>query len=143
LAVTQKEGFPLFHKVFDGNVDDSRTLRDLVNQFGDYRLGSGLFISDRGIVSKRNVKDIKDLHWDTLCGVPLNPALKKFWRPWANPQRLMQFPNRVRVGSTIFYARLRPYQIDRVRGQLALCFNELSNALNTDRIIGLRSHGDR
>jgi hypothetical protein len=36
----------------------------------------------------------------------------------------MQFPNRIRVGSTIFYARLRPYQIDRVRGQLALCFNE-------------------
>jgi transposase len=124
LAVTQKEGFPLFHKVFDGNVHDSRTLRDLVNQFGDYRLGPGLFIYDRGIVSKRNVKDIKDLHWDTLCGVPLNNALKKFWRPWANPQRLMQFPNRVRVGSSIFYARLRPYPIDRVRGQLALCFNE-------------------
>ena len=124
LAVTQKEGFPLFHKVFDGNVHDSRTLRDLVNQFGHYRLGPGLFIYDRGIVSKRNVKDIKDLHWDTLCGVPLNPALKKFWRPWANPQRLMQFPNRVRVGSSIFYARLRPYQIDRVHGQLALCFNE-------------------
>jgi transposase len=124
LAVTQQEGFPLFHKVFDGNVHDSRTLRDLANQFGDYRLGPGLFIYDRGIVSKRNVKDIKDLHWDTLCGVPLNHALKKFWRPWANPQRLMQFPNRVRVGSTIFYACLRPYQIDRVRGQLALCFNE-------------------
>jgi len=112
LAVTQKEGFPLFHKVFDGNVHDSRTLRDLVNQFGDYRLGAGLFIYDRGIVSKRNVKDIKDLHWDTLCGVPLNNALKKFWRPWANPQRLMQFPNRVRVGSTIFLRGIGSCAVD-------------------------------
>lgn len=124
LAVTQKEGFPLFHKVFDGNVHDSRTLRDLVTQFGGYRLGTGLFIYDRGILSKRNIRDIKDLHWDTLCGVPINGALKKFWRPWANPQRMMQFPNRVRVGSTVFYALLRPYRIDRVGGKLALCFNE-------------------
>lgn len=124
LAVTQKEGFPLFHKVFDGNVHDSRTLRDLVTQFGDYQLGAGLFIYDRGILSKRNVKDIKDLHWDTLCGVPLSDALKKFWRPWAKPQRLMQFRHRVRVASTIFYALLRPYRMEGVAGKLALCFNE-------------------
>lgn len=124
LAVTQEEGFPLFHKVFDGNVHDSRTLRDLVTQFGGYRLGPGLFIYDRGIVSKRNLKDIKELHWDTLCGVPLNPALKRFWRRWANPERMLRFPNRVQVGSSVFYAFLRPYSIDDVRGKLALCLNE-------------------
>jgi hypothetical protein len=49
LAVTQKEGFPLFHKVFDGNVHDARTLSDLVTLFGSYRLEAGLFIYDRGI----------------------------------------------------------------------------------------------
>lgn len=124
LAVTQQEGFPLFHKVFDGNVHDSRTLRDLVTQFGRYRLGPGLFIYDRGIVSKRNLKDIKDLHWDTLCGVPLHPALKKFWRSWATPERMLRFSNRVPVGSSIFYSVLRPYSIDGVRGKLALCLNE-------------------
>ena len=64
------------------------------------------------------------MHWDTLCGVPLNPALKKFWRPWANPERMLEFPNRVPVGSSIFYAVLRPYQIDGVRGKLALCLNQ-------------------
>lgn len=124
LAITQKEGFPLFHKVFDGNVHDSRTLRDLVTQFGGYGLATGLFIYDRGILSKRNIKDIKDLRWDTLCGVPINPALKQFWRPWAKPERLMQFSNRVRVGSSVFYTLLRPYRIDGVRGKLALCLNE-------------------
>lgn len=124
LGVTQAEGLPLFHKVFDGNVHDARTLHDLITLFGSYRLGPGLFIYDRGIVSGRNIKDIKRLHWDTLCGVPLNPALKKFWRPWANAQQLMQLPNRHRVGHTVFYTCLRPYQLDEVRGRLALCFNE-------------------
>ena len=102
LGVTQEEGFPLFHKVFDGNVHDARTLQDLITLFGTYKLGPGLFIYDRGIVSGRNVKDIKHLHWDTLCGVPLNTALKKFWRPWANPQQLLQLPHRHRVGHTVF-----------------------------------------
>jgi transposase len=124
LGVTQAEGFPLFHKVFDGNVHDARTLQDLVTAFRRYQLGPGLFIYDRGIVSGRNIKDIKHLHWDTLCGVPLNEGLKKFWRPWADPQQLMQLPNRQRVGQTIFYTRLRPYQVDGVRGHLALCLNE-------------------
>jgi transposase len=124
LGVTQAEGLPLFHKVFDGNVHDARTLHDLITLFGSYRLGPGLFIYDRGIVSGRNIKDIKRLHWDTLCGVPLNPALKKFWRPWANAQQLMQLPHRHRVGHTVFYTCLRPYQLDEVRGRLALCFNE-------------------
>jgi transposase len=124
LGVTQEEGFPLFHKVFDGNVHDARTLQDLVTLFGSYRLGSGLFIYDRGIVSGRNLKDIKRLRWDTLCGMPLNPSLKKFWRPWADPQQLMQLPNRQRVGQTVFYTCLRPYQVDGVRGHLALCLNE-------------------
>ena len=124
LGVTQAEGFPLFHKVFDGNVHDARTLQDLVTAFRRYSLGPGLFIYDRGIVSGRNIKDIKRLRWDTLCGVPLNEGLKKFWRPWAEPQQLMQLPNRQRVGQTIFYTRLRPYQVDGVRGHLALCLNE-------------------
>jgi transposase len=124
LGVTQEEGFPLFHKVFDGNVHDARTLQDLVTSFRSYRLGPGLFIYDRGIISGRNLRDIKELHWDTLCGVPLNETLKKFWRPWAKPSLLLQLPHRQRVGQTIFYTCLRPYQLDGVPGHLALCLNE-------------------
>ena len=124
LGVTQAEGFPLFHKVFDGNVHDARTLQDLVTSFRSYRIGTGLFIYDRGIISGRNLKDIKRLHWDTLCGMPLSEALKKFWRRDAKPEQLMQLPNRQRVGQSLFYTCLRPYQVDGVHGRLALCLNE-------------------
>jgi transposase len=124
LGVTQKEGFPLFHKVFDGNIHDARTLQDLVSLFETYHLKSGLFIYDRGIVSGRNLNDIKHLHWDTLCGMPLNEGLKKFWRPWAKPENLMQLPQRQRVGQTVFYTLVKPYRVDGVSGHLALCLNE-------------------
>jgi len=124
LSVTQEEGFPLFHKVFDGNVHDGRTLQDLVGVFGRYDLSTGLFIYDRGITSGRNLQDIKALKWDTLCGVPLNKALKQFWRTEIQPGKLTQLSYRQRVGANVFYAVSQPYQIDHVKGQLALCFNE-------------------
>ena len=31
LAVTQEKGLPLFHKVFDGNIHDARTLQDVAS----------------------------------------------------------------------------------------------------------------
>lgn len=124
LSVTQDEGFPLFHKVFDGNVHDSRTLQDLITHFGTYDLAPGLFIYDRGIVSNRNLLDIRALGWDTLCGIPLRDPLKEFWRPKLKGQSLVQLENRHRVGQSVFYAQSKSYQMDGVRGDLALCLNE-------------------
>lgn len=124
LAVTQAEGFPLFHKVFDGNIHDTRTLQDLVSLFSTYHLERGLFIYDRGITSGRNLQDIKHLDWDTLCGVPLRPELKRFWRPQLDPQQLLQLSHRQRVRHAIFYTLQRSYRLDGVRGHLVLCLNE-------------------
>jgi transposase len=84
LAATQKEGFPLFHEVFDGNVHDVRTLSDLLTLFGTYRLDTGLFVYDCGITLKRKVEQMNKLQWDTLCGVPINRGLQKALRPWAD-----------------------------------------------------------
>jgi len=95
-----------------------------VTLFGSYQLEAGLFIYDRGIVSKRSVEQIKKLHWDALCGIPMHPALPEFWRPWASPERMLRFSNRVRVGSSVFYTLMRPYKMGAVRGRLALCLNE-------------------
>ncbi len=124
LGVTQEEGIPLFHKVFDGNVADARTLQDLISSFHGYNIDQGLLVYDRGITSGRNLKDIKDLGWDTLCGVPLHEGLKRFWKPILVREELVDFKNRIRLGKTIFYVIARPYQIDSVKGSLVLCFNE-------------------
>ena len=124
LSVTQDEGFPLFHKVFGGNVHDARTLQDLINVFGTYALPPGLFIYDRGIVSGRNVRDTKALGWDTLCGVPLRDPLKAFWRPKRKGGLPLDLAHRHRVGANVFYAQTAPYTLDGVRGELTLCLNE-------------------
>ena len=123
LSVTQDEGFPLFHKVFDGNIHDAKTLQDMVESCRNYKISDGLLIYDRGIASKRNIKDIKALNWNTLCGIPLNESLKTLWRPYADPQKLTQLSNRVSVGPNVFYVHSMPHKMDSVDGTLILCLN--------------------
>jgi transposase len=55
LAVTQEKGMPLFHKVFDGNIHDARTLQDVVSTMKQYKIKTGLLIYDRGITSAENI----------------------------------------------------------------------------------------
>lgn len=124
LGVTTTEGIPLFHKVFDGNSHDARTLRDLVSPFRWYRLKSGMIIDDRGIVSARNISDFKELGWATLCGLPIKGTLKTTLRPLMDEPRRVRLSNRVRLNKTIFSVRSVPHRLQTVAGTLALCLNE-------------------
>lgn len=125
LAVTKEAGIPVFHKTFDGNIHDSKTFHDVITSFGRYRLKpGGLIIYDRGITSGRNLLDVKALQWNTLCGFSSNPKLEKLWRPILSGGNLVEFDNRVRLNETIFYVATKAYELDGVKGEVALCFNE-------------------
>lgn len=124
LGVTRDEGIPMFHKVFDGNVHDARTLQDLVHLFETYRIRFGLIIYDRGITSADNLRDIRNLGWHTLCGVPLRGDLKKVLRSLLAQQKFIAMENRVPLRSTVFYVRIMRYKLGDTYGTLAVCFNE-------------------
>lgn len=123
LGVTREEGIPIFHKAFDGNIHDSKTLQDLITSFRHYGLKSGTFIYDRGITSGKNIADIKGLNWETVCGVSLIDHLKKFWRPILQENKFLDINHRVQLNDTVFYVTTRPYTMDGEKGVLALCFN--------------------
>lgn len=123
LGVTKDEGIPLFHRAFDGNIHDSKTLQDLITTFRHYRLKSGTLIYDRGITSSRNVADIKGLNWETLCGLALTENVKAFWRPVIRKSNRLELEDRVQLNKTTFYVTARPYFLDKIKGDLHLCFN--------------------
>jgi transposase len=123
LGVTQEEGIPVFHKTFDGNIADSRTLHDLISTLARYDLKSGTLVYDRGITSGRNIADIKALAWETVCGIPLTESVQKFWRPVVQTSDRLPLEDRVQLNQTTFYVTARPYAIQQVKGTLYLCFN--------------------
>jgi len=123
LGVTQEEGIPVFHKTFNGNIADARTLQDLITTFRRYDLKSGTIIYDRGITSGRNVADIKALKWETICGLPLTKPVQGFWRPVIKKAPRLDLADRVQLNKTTFYVTQRPYALNQVKGRLYLCFN--------------------
>ena len=123
LGVTKEEGIPVFHKTFDGNIHDSKTLHDLITTFARYDMKSGTLIDDRGITSGRNIADIQALNWDTVCGLALSKTVKDFWRPLIQESSRLQLKDRVQLNKTTFYVITRPYRLDKTEGTLYLCFN--------------------
>lgn len=124
LGTTQQKGIPVFHKVFPGNIHDSRTLQDLMTTFGAYGFREGFIVYDRGIPSKKNQKDLEHLHWKVLCGLPIRGGLKKIVRACQRRQPLAHYDHRVSLRKNVFYVVCRPYTLGSVRGTLAVCFNE-------------------
>jgi transposase len=124
LAVTKDSGIPVCHKVLDGNVHDARMFGDFVTDLRSFRIEKGTLIYDRGIASGRNIKDARNIGWETLCGLPIKGNLENFVRSRISDSALVNIENRVRLGKSVFYVIDYPYSINGVKGVLALIFNE-------------------
>ncbi len=120
LAVTRGEGIPVFHKTFDGNIADSKTLHDLITSFSDLKVTKGLIIYDRGITSSA----IKAKGWETICGVKSSDKLKAIHQRHVDRSNLINIKNRVRLNKTVFYVTELKHTIGKVSGLLFICYNE-------------------
>jgi transposase len=133
LGVTQDEGVPVFHKVFHGNIHDSRTLADLITTIRGYKIRDGVLVFDRGISSKQNQLDIQGLNWKVLCGLPIDKGLKKLLKSLVAKGDFVEFKNRVRLKKkTVFYVKTCRHQIGRIKGKLVFCFNERRKQKNKE-----------
>jgi len=134
LGVTRKDGIPLFHKTFDGNIHDARTLQAVLPMFKEYNIQEGIFVYDRGIPSKDNILDVKNLGWETICGLPIHDHLKPIVRRIIKQQNLVNIKNRVPLSKTAMYAASMRHQIGGVKGKLIVCFNnKMKTAIQESR----------
>lgn len=124
LGVTQNEGIPVFHKIFDGNIHDARTLSDCITEFSQYDVNQGLIIFDRGISSKHNQKALFSMDWEVLCGLPLDLSLKRILRRVKAENSFLEYKNRVKLNRTVFYVVSVPHIFEGIKGKLTFCLNE-------------------
>ena len=130
LVTTQKEGVPVFHKTFDGNIHDSRTLMNILDHFSENKIRPSLLVYDRGIVSEKNLISSMKIGLDTLCGLPLREKEKGLIRKFVKKNSINNISNRVKVNKSIFYTVGIPHMFGTVTGKLAICYNE-SKGLET------------
>lgn len=125
LATTQKEGVPIFHKTFRGNIHDSRTLVDVSESLSRYGMGSGMFVFDRGITSEKKLISLGKMGLNVLCGMPLKSSQKITVVKKLKKEKVDHISNMVALGESNFYAKSIPYKFGSVKGRLTVCYNEV------------------
>jgi len=136
LAVTKEEGIPIFHKTFEGNIFDARTLQDFLIEFHDLNIKNVTLVWDRGVTSEDNIIDAKRAGFEVICGLAIKQKVQlKVEEMIKEKNELLQLKNRVRLKNTIFYCIKEKYSYSSIKGQLVLCFNEEKARMNREKRI--------
>ena len=130
LAVTQKEGLPITHKVYEGNIFDSKTLPDILESLP--RGEEVCLVWDRGISSKLNIQQARQAGFQVLCGLALHKGLKKEADKILTV-KTVSLKNRVRLKSATFYVRKLKYRAEGIRGVIVVCLNERERLATRER----------
>ena len=75
LVVTEKRGFPLFHRVYSGNISNRSIMDDLVKDL--WTKGYMVIVMDRGMSDPGRIKSLLELKFTMICGLKKTYDLKK------------------------------------------------------------------
>jgi len=132
LAITKEEGIPIFHKVFEGNIFDSKTLPDILCHLRRHEIKNVCIVWDRGVTSKLNIREAKEMGFEILCGLALKTGMKKVVDSVLQ-EDIVSMRNRVRLRSATFYVKKQRYEVEGIGGYIAVCVNEKQRQATRER----------
>jgi len=132
LAITKEEGIPIFHKVFEGNIFDSKTLPDILLHLRRHEIKNVCIVWDRGVSSKLNIREAKGMGFEILCGLALKTGMKKVV-DGVLEEDIVSMRYRVRLRSATFYVKKQRYEVEGIGGYIAVCVNEKQRQATRER----------
>ena len=82
-------------------INDVGTFQDVITDLKDYAIIKGLVIYDRGIMSAKNIKEISDLGWHTICDVPIREKIIKILEHSIAQHKFIAIENRIKLNRTM------------------------------------------
>lgn len=116
LAVTEKWGFPIFHRTFEGNINGKRMFMEMLASLA--RLGYEGMILDRGFWSAANIEGALALNQKVICGVVKDRHFKAVLSG-VDKAKLYARENRVALENTKVYVMSTDYKT----GKLLVIYN--------------------
>ena len=135
LAVTEEEGIPIFHKTFEGNIFDSKIMRDMMIMFHDLNIKDVFMVWDRGVTSEENIIDAKNTGFEVICGLAIKQNVKKHVDKIMKNESFLKLKNRIRLKKTVLYCLKQKYKYGNINGHIIVCFNEETARLNKEKRI--------
>lgn len=70
--LVNRDGIPISHTVFDGNLKDSTTLPLVVKQMqGNFKIKRCIFVGDKGMVNSKNLKELASAGYEYIVSIQL------------------------------------------------------------------------
>ena len=127
IAVSEKWGFPLFHRTFDGNISGSKLFRDMLSTLAS--LGYCGVVLDRGMYSTKNIEDMLALRLNVICGVIRNCHFNRILQG-VDKQKLYREENRIALRNTHVYSA----SLDYLGGRLVVVYNPYAEVVKRERL---------
>ena len=127
LAVTREEGFPIMHRLYEGNVSNTRIMQEMLL---DVKLREfDVTVVDRGMACGENLRDLESLGQKVICGMARNAGLDAACLSRIEREDIYQPAHRVKLKNTTVYAKT----FDHLSGKLVAVYNPTLEALKRDK----------
>lgn len=117
LAIHRLNGFPIFHKIYEGNVSNIYILRDMAYLLKQKGIRDFIII-DRGMSSRGNIEFLRQLDMSAICGLVRTKELENVI-DCMNREEIYHYNNRIPLINTTVYGIEIPY----LQGRLLVIYN--------------------
>lgn len=116
LVVTEKRGFPIFHRVYPGNTMTMTIFSDLVKDL--WIRGFNSIVVDRGMINPGELEDLLKMNFVLIAGIKKSPELKKIIDSIPKDE-IYSKNGMVRLRKTVVYCK----QLDYRGGKMIVVYN--------------------
>jgi transposase len=117
LGVSFKHGFPLSHRIYEGNISNKRILQDMLTEL--VKMGYSSIILDRGMYSAENIKRLNYAKFSSIVGVVKTQEIKRTFLKNIQREKIFVKENQVVLKNTKVYVT----STDFLSGTLIAVFN--------------------
>ena len=117
LGVSFRYGFPLSHRIYEGNISNKRVLQDMLTEL--VKIGYSSIVLDRGMYSTENIKRLLEAKFSSIVGVPKTLEIKRTFLKNIKREKIFTKENQVVLKNTKVYAT----SMDWLSGTLIAVFN--------------------
>lgn len=129
LGVSFENGFPIFHKSYNGNISNIKILEDLMRVMAER--GIDTIVMDRGFYNQANVEDLNRLRMKVIVGIKQSTGIKKNILEKINRDNIYTAKHQVELKGTFVYVQ----EVKFLFGKLIVIYNPKYEALKRDKML--------
>lgn len=78
MVIDRKNGLPLYHEVFEGNMSDSKTVKGILEKLHTlFELQNIIFVADKGMLTPDNLKELEERQYQSILSESIRNALTR------------------------------------------------------------------